>query len=134
MLIQIFSKAMTGKIPFMKHNKIPGQLNFVFMRTKSCYTPLQADPEKGQDEHEGANTVWKLAEQCWDPNPEMRPTAGGIQQSLAILGVKDDRPSSDAEFAKFLRAKRARQLKLNVVEIDYDRVYSVLQKVSVQRQ
>jgi serine/threonine protein kinase len=122
-------KVMTGKTPFQRHNKVHGQLIGVFVRTKGRYTPLKADPEKGQDEHEGAYQVWRVAEQCWYPKPKRRPTAEEVQQALTALGVKGDRPSSEADSASFSHAKRARQ---NMVEIDYNRVYSILQQVSMQ--
>lgn len=79
--------------------------------------------------NELGNKIWELSQNCWNREPFKRPTTDKIKRFLAELQYPDNRPSidSDEEIIQVMaEVKKAR----SEVEIDYNRVYDILLRVS----
>jgi hypothetical protein len=116
---------LTGKIPFDQFRKLT---QFILAFTSRNATPIQPS-KKGSRVTLPEGAVSKVAERCWEYDPKMRPTAEEVQSILAVEVKEDDRPSVGDEATLFLTAKQSR----SEAKVDYGRVFSILQRVSMQR-
>jgi hypothetical protein len=54
-------------------------------------TPIRPDSTPGDEWHDLIETVWPVAEQCWEPDPKRRPTSEEVLGSISELNVLDGR-------------------------------------------
>jgi hypothetical protein len=105
----------------------PAQLIGAF--AKGHVTPIQPgskEPPPDVEAFQGPLLV--VAESCWSQDPNQRPTAEEVYETLAALNTHNNRPSQDAELAMFSALKAAR----SDPPIDYEHLISIFRRVSVR--
>lgn len=111
---------LTRKIPFYQYERDYQVINAVQSRQEVPIRPPTGDGSNAVDDR-----IWRLMADCWNYEPQKRPTCEAIRKSIGDLESQGNRPmpsprnEDNLAFWKEMRAK-------SDVKIDYERIAQIL--------